>query len=145
MKENEHVVPRKDGWAVKKSKAKKASRIFKEKLSALRYAQKLASKRDSCVVPHTKEGKIQDTLCNMEPRFQHVVPRKGRWSVESEGSTHQKTYDTKGSALLHAYRTSKRNSTCMFVHDKKGMVENVVCSPDESPSPFQSIRMILGI
>ena len=53
-----HIISRKDGWAVKKEGASRASKIYKKKDSAVNNAQKL-KKSGHDVIIHKKDGTIQ--------------------------------------------------------------------------------------
>ena len=59
-KGNQHVVPRKDGWAVKSEGASKASSIEKTQVKAIKEAVKIAKHQKSEVVIHGRDGKIRD-------------------------------------------------------------------------------------
>jgi len=53
-----HVISRKDGWAVKKQGKSRASKIYKDKESAVKSARKLKGKGMDVVV-HKRDGSIQ--------------------------------------------------------------------------------------
>jgi uncharacterized protein YdaT len=57
---NQHVVPRKDGWAVKSEGASKASVIKTTQAKAIKEAIKIAKNPKSEVVIHGRDGKIRD-------------------------------------------------------------------------------------
>lgn len=59
-KRTNHVVPSSTGWVVKKSGAKKASRIFDEKAQAVAYAKKLSRLEATELYIHGKNGMIID-------------------------------------------------------------------------------------
>ena len=53
-----HVVSRDDNWGVKREGAARASRVFKEKSSAVKYAKKVAPKNYDIII-HKKDGSVQ--------------------------------------------------------------------------------------
>ena len=57
---NQHVLPRTDGWAVKKAGAMRDTRIFDRQEQAINYAKKVAIDRCADVVIHSKDGRIRD-------------------------------------------------------------------------------------
>ncbi|HMN23355.1 MAG TPA: DUF2188 domain-containing protein [Ignavibacteriaceae bacterium] len=57
---NQHVVPRKDGWAVKSEGSSKASTIQPTQTKAIKEAVKVAKNQKSEVVIHGRDGKIRD-------------------------------------------------------------------------------------
>jgi uncharacterized protein YdaT len=57
---NQHVVPTKNGWAVKGEGNKHNTRLTKTKSEAITLARKIAMKRKSELVIHNKDGKISD-------------------------------------------------------------------------------------
>lgn len=59
-KKNQHVVPRKDGWAVKSEGSSKASVIKPTQDKAIKEAIKIAKNQKSEVVIHGRDGKIRD-------------------------------------------------------------------------------------
>ncbi|MBK6914975.1 MAG: DUF2188 domain-containing protein [Ignavibacteriales bacterium] len=59
-KKNQHVVPRKDGWAVKSEGSSKASVIKPTQEKAIKEAIKIAKNQKSEVVIHGRDGKIRD-------------------------------------------------------------------------------------
>ncbi len=54
-----HIISRKDGWAVKKQGASRASKIYDKKETAINNAQKLR-KTGHAVIVHKKDGSIQE-------------------------------------------------------------------------------------
>lgn len=59
-KKNQHVVPRKDGWAVKGDNNKKASSIHGTQKKAIEAAKKNAQNQKTEVIIHGRNGKIRD-------------------------------------------------------------------------------------
>ncbi|TET74522.1 MAG: DUF2188 domain-containing protein [Candidatus Aminicenantes bacterium] len=53
-----HIISRKDGWAVKKQGASRASKIYQKKETAIKNAQKLRRTGHDVIV-HKKDGSIQ--------------------------------------------------------------------------------------
>lgn len=53
-----HIISRKDGWAIKKQGASRASKIYQKKETAIKKAQKLR-KTGHDVIVHKKDGSIQ--------------------------------------------------------------------------------------
>ncbi|WP_456400470.1 DUF2188 domain-containing protein [Persephonella sp.] len=59
-KKNQHVVPHKNGWAVKGAGNKKATKVTRTKKEAENIARQIAKNQKSEVVIHNKKGKIID-------------------------------------------------------------------------------------
>lgn len=57
---NQHVVPHRDGWAVKGAGSSKASSVEKTQEKAINEAIKIAKNQKSDVVIHGRDGKIRD-------------------------------------------------------------------------------------
>ena len=66
MDSHKHVVPRENGWAVKKEHGKKASRNFESKEQAVDYAMETAKNQGVCVVVHDHKGKFKEFDCEPE-------------------------------------------------------------------------------
>ena len=60
---NQHVVPRKDGWAVLAANAQKAAKVYPKKTQAVDHAKKLAKQGGVCAVIHNKDGTIIQNDC----------------------------------------------------------------------------------
>lgn len=60
MGKNQHVVPRENGWAIKKEGSNKASAIHSTQEEAINAAIKIAKNQRSEVVIHGRDGKIRD-------------------------------------------------------------------------------------
>ena len=59
-KRNQHVVPAKDGWAVKGAGAQKATKVFHTQREAIAAARQIAVSQRSELLIHGKNGKIRD-------------------------------------------------------------------------------------
>lgn len=55
-----HVVPRKDGWAVKREATDRASSVHPTKGDALKQGRDIARREHTELVIHGKDGRIQD-------------------------------------------------------------------------------------
>jgi uncharacterized protein YdaT len=60
-KQDYHVVPRDEGWAVQQEGAKRASSRHKTQAEAAEAARKLAKEKATEVVIHRKDGRIRDS------------------------------------------------------------------------------------
>lgn len=61
MKRKEHhVVPHKDGWAVKRENSERASKVFPTKQKAMEWGREQSKTQKSELIPHKKDGKIQN-------------------------------------------------------------------------------------
>jgi hypothetical protein len=58
-KNSRHVVPRQDGWAVKKSGATRASKVFDTQTDAIKFARGQAKKDNGELYVHRKDGTIR--------------------------------------------------------------------------------------
>lgn len=57
---NQHVLPRSDGWAVKKAGAERDTKIFKKQDQAIKFAKKIAENKESELFIHSKDGRIRE-------------------------------------------------------------------------------------
>ena len=62
---NQHVVPRKKGWAVKSENSKRATKIHDMKTDAIDHAEKISKNKKSCLVVHDGKGKFQEIDCKL--------------------------------------------------------------------------------
>ncbi len=60
--EDVHVLPRENGWAIKKEKAERASAVFPKKMEAVSRAQNMAKKNKGSLIIHRKTGSIQNKI-----------------------------------------------------------------------------------
>ncbi len=60
IKNSRHVVPRLEGWAVKKSGASRASRVFDTQEDAIKYGRSQAKKESGVLYVHRRDGTILD-------------------------------------------------------------------------------------
>ena len=60
-KQDIHVVPHPDGWAIKKDGAERAGSVWSTKHEALERARAQARREKVEVVTHRKDGTIQDS------------------------------------------------------------------------------------
>lgn len=60
IKNSRHVVPRQDGWAVKKSGATRASKVFDTQEDAIKYGRSQAKKESGELYVHRKDGTIRE-------------------------------------------------------------------------------------
>ena len=60
MGKNQHVVPNRDGWAVKGAGNSKATSVHKTQDRAIDAARDIAMKQKSEVVIHRSDGRIRD-------------------------------------------------------------------------------------
>ena len=146
MRQDEHIVPREEGWAVKVAGGEKASKIFPTRVEAIDYAKEIAQKHNVCMVVHDEEGKFEDFDCDPEMRNKHVVKKAEGWSVIAEGGQEvERIFDTKGAAMAYAYDLATKHNTCMLVHDKEGKFQSKTCPPDGHPGILEVFRMKLKI
>jgi len=57
---NEHVVPRKKGWAVRREGSEKVSKLFVTQTEAMNYAGNIAKKDDVSMVVHKHNGEFKN-------------------------------------------------------------------------------------
>ena len=57
---NEHVVPRKKGWAVRREGSEKVSKLFITQSEAMNYAGNIAKKDDVNMVVHKHNGEFKN-------------------------------------------------------------------------------------
>lgn len=59
-KKNQHVVPHKDGWAVRGEGSSKPSKVTSTQKDAIDVARQIAQNQHSEVVIHRRDGTIRD-------------------------------------------------------------------------------------
>lgn len=59
-KKNAHVVPREDGWAVKREGASRASKTFDTQADAIKYGRDQAKGNKGELFIHGRDGRIRD-------------------------------------------------------------------------------------
>lgn len=57
---NQHVLPRTDGWAVKKSGASRDTKVFSKQSEAIDFAKQVAKNNKSELFIHSKNGRIRE-------------------------------------------------------------------------------------
>lgn len=88
---NQHVVPYKDGWAVRKEGSNRATLIFKQKSNAIDAARKIASEQGSDLIVHGLAGQIfqraeaQSTI--NENKIRIVIRKSATKTPQSSTST----------------------------------------------------------
>ncbi|MCA9497016.1 MAG: DUF2188 domain-containing protein [Nanoarchaeota archaeon] len=142
--DHKHVVPREEGWGVIDRNGLRASKVFKTKPEAEMYAKDLAKRHNVGMVVHDEEGKFGKFDFKPNVNDLHVIFKDNLWIVKEQGKDKIiKTFENKGEAMEYAYDLSKKHESCMIVHDKKGKFESVTCSPENTPSVLEVIRMKL--
>ena len=137
---NQHVLPRKDGWAVKAEGASRATAVLKTKQSAIARAKEIARNHKSKVIVHKGDGRIQDAVrpqTSASPayiaehqlsseRALHVLPHKDGWAVQSEGASRpDKVFSSKYLAVQEAHRRAHKLDATMIVHRKDGSFKHI--------------------
>lgn len=59
-KRNQHVVPTKDGWAIKASGSPKATKVFHTQQEAIARATEIARNQQSELLIHGRDGRIRE-------------------------------------------------------------------------------------
>lgn len=57
---HQHLVPKGDGWALRRTGAKRASHVFGKKQDALTQAIKVARNQKTVLVIHGKDGSVKE-------------------------------------------------------------------------------------
>jgi len=57
---NQHVLPRTDGWGVKKAGASRDTKVFSNQSDAISYAKQVAKNNKSELFIHSKNGRIRE-------------------------------------------------------------------------------------
>lgn len=57
---SQHVVPKNDGWAVRKQGSVKATKIFTTQTEAVQFARQVAKKNSAELFIHRADGTIRD-------------------------------------------------------------------------------------
>ena len=146
MEGNQHIVPASEMWGVRPAGGRKSSRRFEQRGQAIEYAKELAVRHNVCMVVHDKEGKFESFDCKPEIKSQHVVLKDGSWAVIAEGGKEiSGLFNSKGSAMAHAYDIATRHNVCMLVHDRDGNFQSVTCPKSGTPGILEIIRMRIGV
>lgn len=58
-KRNQHVVPTKDGWAVKRAGSPKATKVFGTQQEAIEKGREIAKNQQSELLIHGRDGRIR--------------------------------------------------------------------------------------
>jgi uncharacterized protein YdaT len=133
-----HVLPRDNGWAIKREGNSRASRIFDTKRGAVAKAKNMAA-HDGYVYVHNKDGAIQRVengsmvdipSGTMSSQRIHVLPLEGDWAVKSEKTQKpSRVFNTKYSAIRYAHQMADRNNAAMVVHKDNGAINHVDIPP----------------
>jgi hypothetical protein len=143
-KKHEHIVHRKDGWAVRTAGSERPSSLFKTRAEAIDYARELAKKHNVCMVVHDEEGKFEEFDCKPEFKNRHVVKKGSGWGVIAEGGAEvEQIFDTKGAAMAYAYELAEKHNVCALVHSEDGKIESKDCSPEDHPGILEVFYMNL--
>lgn len=59
-KKNQHVVPHKEGWAVKGAGNSKATKVHETQKEAINHGKEIAKNQGAQIKIHGKDGKIRD-------------------------------------------------------------------------------------
>lgn len=62
MEEGQHVLPHENGWAIQTDNGEKPSEVFKLKEDAIKRAREIAKNKETHLIIHTQEGKVQEKL-----------------------------------------------------------------------------------
>jgi len=57
---NQHVLPRSDGWGVKTAGATRDTKIFSKQSQAINFAKEIAKNREAELFIHSKDGRIRE-------------------------------------------------------------------------------------
>ena len=60
QKRNQHVVPAKDGWAVKRAGSPKATKVFATQKEAIEKGREIAKNHRSELLIHGRDGRIRE-------------------------------------------------------------------------------------
>lgn len=56
---NQHVLPRDDGWAVKRAGASRDTKVFDRQLDAIDHAKDIAKNKGAELFIHSRDGRIR--------------------------------------------------------------------------------------
>jgi hypothetical protein len=145
-KKDEHVVKKKDGWAVRVAGSERSTKVFKTRAEAVDFGKDLAKKHNVCMVVHDEKGKFEEFDCKPEFKNQHVVKKEPGWGVVSEGGESvERIFETKGAAMAYAYELADRHNVCMLVHTDDGKFESKTCPKNELPGVLEIFKIKLQL
>jgi hypothetical protein len=143
---HEHILPTREGWAVRAAGSEGASKIFQTRAEAVQYAKEIAAQHNVCIVVHDEEGKFEDFHCKPEVKNQFVIKKKQGWAVAVEGGTEvEKIFNRKGEAMAYAYDFATKHNVCMLILDEEGNFQSKTCPPDSHPGILEVFRMKLKL
>lgn len=140
---NEHILPRNNGWAVKREGSKRASKIFPKKDQAVAFAKKKSIRNESSVFVHKMDGTIQEVTKPLmstnkkipkskvdTKRQVHVVPKDDGWAVKNEHRKQvAKTFESKYKAVRYAHNMADNNNAIMVIHRSNGEINHIDIPP----------------
>lgn len=132
---NYHILPRPQGWAVKKEGAKIANKILARQDDAIKYGSKLGD----YVFVHNKEGLIKTVTkrksvipsrkIKSKERI-HVIPYKKRWAVKTEKKSRiTRIFDSKYQAIRVAHEVANNRGATMVIHKANGEINHIDIPP----------------
>ena len=145
-KKDEHIVQKKDGWAVRVAGSERSTKIFPTRVEAIDFGKDLAKKHKLGMVVHDENGKFEDFDCKPEFRNKHVVKKEPGWGVISEGGNEvERIFKTKGAAMAYAFELADRHNVCLLVHTKNGKFESKTCTKNELPGVLDIFKIKLKL
>jgi hypothetical protein len=145
-KKDEHIVKKKDGWAVRAAGSERSTKIFPTRAEAIDFGKNIAKKHNVCMVVHDEIGKFEEFDCKPEFKNKHVVKKEPGWAVISEGGQEvERIFDTKGAAMAYAYELADMHNVCMLIHTEDGKFESKTCPKDELPGVLEIFKIKLKL
>jgi hypothetical protein len=147
MGKNQHVVRRKEGWAVRGEGNQRDTALCGTQTEAIRTAIKIAKNYGGELLVHDRQGRIRERNSfghdPCPPRGdvfrepQHVIKRAdGRWSVRSSGTSRpSRTFLKWTDAIAYATTIAKKNSSGLYIHAKDGMIREYNSFGDSRRKP----------
>jgi len=143
---HKHILPTREGWAVRAAGSEQTSKIFQTRAEAVHYAKEVAIQHNVCIVIHDEEGKFEDFHCKSDVKNQFVMKKEQGWAVIAEGGNEvEKIFNRKGEAMAYAYDLATKHNVCMLIHDKEGNFQSKICPPDGYPGILEVFRMKLKV
>jgi hypothetical protein len=105
---NIHVVPRKDGWIIRKEGASRATSVHETQRDAVEVGREIARNQSSELVIHGRDGRIRDRdsygADPMHPRDRKVL------FPDKSASTSEKAIKDAVSAVVRESKTNSKGS-----------------------------------
>lgn len=134
MARNQHVVPRVEGWAVRKEGSNRDTVVCDTQAEAIALGRKMAMNQRAELVIHGRQGQIREKnsfgrdpcppKATVVKKSLHLLRQQdGQWGVRRSGTVRpSKTFPRKSEAVSFAKKFAKKNFSGLYIHKKDGSI-----------------------